>query len=108
RSPGEGPERCGQVELFLRKELLAYGVRVRGPGDGDLDLSQRVRRADGPIAPEGQGRPRSQEAGERVLPVRPLGAQERDRQLAHLWVQAGPERLAVRHDVEGGKPRQVV
>ena len=108
RAGGEGVEGGRQVEPLVGQERLAVGVVGGDPAHGDLDLLQGVGGRHRPVAAEGQHRPGAAQAGPRVLPAGPLGLQERPRQLAHVAVEAGPERLGVGHHPEAAEPGAVV
>src|SRR5262249_12817256 len=68
----------------------------------------RVRAGDRPVAAEAQLRAGGGQAAERVLPRGPLGTEERQRQLGHLRLVAGPQRLAVGEHPEAGGPGHVI
>ena len=65
-------------------------------------------RADRPVAAGDQPGAGALEVAERVLPGRPLLAEERQRQLDHLVVEAGPQHLQVGRDPELGEAAYVV
>ena len=84
------------------------GVAVRRAGDRGVDRGQRVGGRDRPVAARDQPGAGPVQGAEGVLPRRPLLPQERQRQVDHLVVVAGPERLHVGGDAELGEPRHVV
>ena len=94
RSPGRngGLSRCSGSTRVTATSICCSGSAV----------------VTGPVAAHGQPGAGAQEAGERVLQVGPLRAEEGQRQLVHLRLGLGPVGLRVRDDVEGGEPRQVV
>jgi hypothetical protein len=69
---------------------------------------QRVGAADRPVAAAREVRAGFRQRRERVLPGGPGLAQERDRQLGHLRLVGGPQRLDVGGRPERGEPRDVV
>ncbi len=83
-------------------------VGRRATFDGERHLQQRVRARDAPVAAERQHGAGAHQARERVLPRRPLRADERDRQVVHLALVCRPERLAVRDRAQPPEPRDVV
>ena len=58
--------------------------------------------------PAASASPGAQQVAEGVLPRRPSLAEERDRQLVHLRLVGGPQRLDVRDRAELREPRDVV
>ena len=80
----------------------------RDASDGDLDLEQRVRRADRPVAAARQPGAAAQQARERVLPAGAIRTEHRDAQRLHLVVVRRPERLHVGDDAELREARDVV
>ena len=81
---------------------------VRRPVHGRVDGRERVGRADRPVAARDQAGARAVQVAEGVLPGRPLLAEERDGQLGHLVVEAGPQGLDVGRDAERREARHVV
>ncbi len=104
-------EGSGEVDRLLRQERLAARrpvLAVRRAGHGRVDRGERVGGRHRPVAAHHQPRPRPVQVAERVLPGGPLRAEERDRQLGHLLLVAGPQRLGVGRDAELGEARDVV
>src|SRR5207247_3107132 len=77
------------------------------PGDGDLRLVERVGGGDGPVAAEGDDSTAPGEASDRIEPAGAFGLEERQRELHHVVVGVGPERLEVRHHAQGTEARDV-
>ncbi len=103
------------VDRLLERQPLVGQERrqvaaVLGPDplDADLDLEQRIRRRDRPVGTHREPCAGAEQRRERVLPRRPLRAQERDRELVHLRLAAGPQRLGVPDRAEAGEARHVV
>ena len=104
-------ERHLEGQRLLGQERVGAGppgVAVRRAGDRGVDRGQRVGGRDRPVAARDQPGAGAVQRTEGVLPRRPLLPQERQRQVEHLVVEAGPERLHVRGDAELGEPRHVV
>ena len=97
-------------QRLLRQERVRAGpprVVVRRAGDRGVDRGQRVGRGHRPVAAGHQPGAGAVQVAEGVLPAAPLLAQEREGEVGHLVVVAGPERLHVRGDAELGEPRDV-
>ncbi len=73
-----------------------------------MDRTQRVGAADRPVAARGQAGTGASQVAEDVLPSRPLGTDERDRELVHLRLVRGPQALHVGGDAERGEARHVI
>ena len=112
RRRGGSPTRCRRCTPRTRSRassacsgrngsVPARPLGVRRAGDG-----RRGSPAAGPGVLTGQSLPRDQpgagavQVAEGVLPAGPLLAQERERQVDHLLVVAGPQRLHVGRDAE--------
>src|SRR6478735_1058492 len=107
-----GVRREGDLEGqgLVGEERLAPGTPgfpVRHPVDGDVDRLERVRGADRPVAAGDEAGAGAVEVAEGVLARRPLPAEERDGEVDHLVVVAGPELLDVGRDLQLGEPRHV-
>ena len=73
-----------------------------------MDRLERVRGADRPVAAGDEAGAGAVQVAEGVLPRGALRAEERDGEVDHLVVVAGPERLDVGRDLQLGEPRHVV
>ncbi len=83
-------------------------VPERHAVDRDVDAQQRIRRRDRPVAAEREPGAGVEQRPEDVLLLPRGGTQERQRQVGHLVVEAGPQRLGVGRDVELGEARHVL
>src|SRR6266508_4140946 len=116
RAHGEGVNGRRKVDALVRQECFlrrsfAHHVRVATrllAVDGDGHLPHRVGARHGPVTPEGEPCPRTDQTGEGVLPPAPLRAEEGDREVHHLALERGPQGLGVRHHPELVEPRDVV
>ena len=108
RPQREGLDRRGKIQALVREERLDLGLVEGYPGDRHLHLVQWVGRGHGPVAAEGQPGAGSLQAGERVLVAHALRSQDVQVELPHLRIEAGPERLAVRHHTEFGESGDIV
>ena len=81
---------------------------VRRAGHGRVDRGERVRGGHGPVAARDQRSAGAVQVAEGVLPARPLLPEERDGEVEHLLVLAGPEHLHVGRDAVPREARDVV
>ncbi len=104
---GLGGQRRREVEPLVGEHGLPVALGMGDPRDGDLHDRERVRRRDGPVAPEGERCPGADEAPERIVVGGAL-ADEREGEIVDVRAVRGPVRLGVRDDAELGESRLVV
>src|SRR3984957_4965789 len=104
---GEGGQGFRKIDALARQERrmrLSLWPHAR---DRDLNLLQRIRARDVPVAAECDDRAAAIDGADRVQARSALRAQERDGELGDVIIRVCPQRLEVRDDAELAEARYV-